>query len=228
VVDVGHGPGIGSRAASDDPAVVTSYGTAVAQGIRDAGLLPVLKHFPGHGQATGDTHDTVAVGPSIDELREVDLVPFAEVLDALAPEPVGVLVGHTTVPGLVDEPASQAPEVIDGLLREELGFDGLVVSDALGMAAAGQPDQGSALVGFLRSGGDLGIIGPGGSIEGRRAVRAALAEGTLTVEQVDRAALRVFAAKGLDPCAVAPDDPPEVEQDPGPSDDPVVNPTEVP
>ncbi|MCU0284179.1 MAG: hypothetical protein MUD13_09850 [Candidatus Nanopelagicales bacterium] len=228
VVDVGHGPGIGWRSASADPAVVAGYGTAVAQGIRDAGLLPVLKHFPGHGRATGDSHDGLVAGPPIEALRAVDLVPFAAVLGALEPEPAGVLVGHTTIPGLVDQPASQAPEAIEGLLREELGFTGLVISDALGMAASGQPDQGSALVGFLRAGGDLGILGPGGSVEGRAAVRAALVEGTLDAARVDEAAARVLVAKGMDPCAIVPGPAPRVGQDTGPSDAPVVNPTEVP
>lgn len=201
VVDVGHGPGIGSRSFSSDPDVVAEYGLAAAEGIAQAGLLPVLKHFPGHGRASGDSHDTAVAGPELDTLREVDLVPFERILDK-GPD-TGVLVGHTTVPGLTSDPSSQSPKVIDGLLREDLGFDGLVLSDALGMAAAGQPTQGDALVGFLAAGGDLGIVGPYGSVEGRAAVADALEDGRLTWDRVDQAAARVLAAKSLDPCALA-------------------------
>jgi beta-N-acetylhexosaminidase len=159
------------------------------------------------------------------------------------------MVGHTQVPGTVEEAASQSPAVIEGMLRDELGFDGLVVSDALGMAAAGQPTQGDALVGFLRAGGDLGIVGPGGSQEGHRAVRAALADGTLSQQRVDEAAAAVLAAKGLDPCDLAaqggdqagdqtggqPGDQPGRDASPTPAEDgparsdpPVVNPTREP
>ncbi len=113
------------------------------------------------------------------------------------------MVGHTTIPGYSKEPSSQSRRVIEGLLVDELGFDGLIVSDALGMQAAGAPDQGSALVGFIAAGGDLGIVGPGGSVEGRRALREALEEGTVTPERLNDAAAAVLAAKGIDPCDVA-------------------------
>jgi beta-N-acetylhexosaminidase len=238
VADVGHGPGIGSRSFSSDPDVVARYATATAQGIRAAGLLPVLKHFPGHGRTTGDSHDdATVVGPALAELRATDLQPYTEVFDAMGADEVGVLVGHTQVPGYADAAASQSPAVIDGLLRDELGFRGLVVSDALGMAAAGQPTQGDALVGFLRAGGDLGIVGPGGSQEGRRAVQAALAAGTLDQRRVDEAAAAVLAAKGLDPCdlraeavtATASDGSGDEAPDGGSATDPpVVNPTREP
>ena len=142
------------------------------------------------------------------------------------------MVGHTTIPGYSDGPSSQSQAVIEGLLGQELGFDGLVVSDALGMAAAGEPTQGSALVGFLAAGGDLGIVGPGGSVEGRRAVRAALADGAVTTERLDDAAAAVLAAKGVDPCKVLPKSDREPmrapEESAQPEDGPVVNPTTIP
>lgn len=228
VVDVGHGPGIGSRAPSDDPRVVAEYGRAVAEGIAAAGLLPVLKHFPGHGRSSGDSHDEVVAGPPVDELRATDLVPYEEILGEVD---AGVLVGHTTVPGFAEQPSSQSQQVIEGLLVQELGFDGLVVSDALGMAASGQPTQGDALVGFIAAGGHLGIVGPGGSVEGRRALRAALREGTVSEQRLNGAAAAVLAAKGIDPCSldISAEDPP-AETAPGvaPPDEPVRNPTEEP
>ena len=222
VVDVGFGPGIGSRGYSEDPQVVTEYGTAAAQGYADAGLLPVLKHFPGHGSSTGDTHYELAVGPPIDELRARDLVPFAAIPQEVD---VAVMVGHTTIPGFSEQPSSQSRGVIDGLLGDELGFDGLVVSDALGMKASGEPTQGGALVGFVAAGGDLGIVGPGGSVEGRRALRKALDQGTVTQERLNDAAAAVLAAKGIDPCDLAGDPAPTVDDTGVPSDPVVINPT---
>ncbi len=225
VVDVGHGPGIGSRSYSWDPQVVTEYAGAAAQGYADAGLLPVLKHFPGHGSATGDSHYEPAVGPPIEELRARDLLPFERIPGEVD---VGVMVGHTTIPGSSGTPSSQSRQVIEGLLVDELGFEGLIVSDALGMEASGQPTQGDALVGFVVAGGDLGIVGPGGSVEGRRALRRALDDGTLTQQRLDDAAAAVLAAKGVDPCDVTGVPEPEVEDSDVPSDPAVINPTEEP
>ncbi len=225
VVDVGHGPGIGSRAYSDDPDVVAEYGAAAARGYADAGLLPVLKHFPGHGSATGDTHLELAVGPPIDELRASDLIPFRVIPQEVD---VAVMVGHTRIPGYSRQPASQSPKVIGELLVDELDFDGLIVSDALGMAASGEPTQGAALVGFVAAGGDLGIVGPGGSVEGRRALRRALADGTVTQERLNDAAATVLAVKGIDPCDVAGVPAPVVPDSEVPSDPAVINPTNEP
>jgi beta-N-acetylhexosaminidase len=225
VVDVGFGPGIGSRSYSNDPQVVSEYGTATAQGYADAGLIPVLKHFPGQGSATADTHYELAVGPGIDALRDRDLLPFGAIPQAVD---VAVMVGHTTIPGYSEEPSSQSRRAIEGLLVDEVGFDGLIVSDALGMAASGAPSQGEALVAFVSAGGDLGIVGPGGSVEGRRALRAALKDGTVTQERLNDAAAAVLAAKGIDPCDVAGGPAPEVDDSDVPSDPAIINPSEEP
>jgi beta-N-acetylhexosaminidase len=226
VVDVGHGPGIGSRAYSPDPEVVTRYGLAAAQGLADAGMIPVLKHFPGHGRSSGDSHDSLVTGPSIRKLRKVDLIPFREIPRRAD---VAVMVGHTSIPGYSELPSTQSAQAITGLLTEELGFSGLIVSDALGMAASGVESQGDALVGFVAAGGDLGIVGPGGSIEGRDAMRAALDAGTLPEDRLNDAAAAVLAAKDVDPCDVVggPDPSATPSDTAGTSDDPVVNPTDT-
>jgi beta-N-acetylhexosaminidase len=225
VVDVGSGPGIGSRSYSDDPQVVTDYGTAAARGYADGGLIPVLKHFPGQGSSTADTHYELAVGPPIDDLRARDLLPFEAIPRAVD---VAVMVGHTTIPGYSEQPSSQSRRAIEGLLVDEVGFGGLIVSDALGMAASGAPNQGEALVGFIAAGGDLGIVGPGGSVEGRRALRAALEDGTVTQERLNDAAAAVLSAKGIDPCDVAGGPPPEADDSDVPTDPAVINPAEEP
>ncbi len=129
VVDVGSAGGIGDRSFGDTSDVVTSKAGAYAAGLRDAGILPVLKHFPGQGHADADTHEGPAVVPSLDLLRTSDLVPYDTLLAAT---PVAVMVGHLDVPDLTKAgvPASLSPAAI-GLLRSGYEFDGLVVTDDL-------------------------------------------------------------------------------------------------
>jgi beta-N-acetylhexosaminidase len=109
--------------------VVTAKAGAYARGLREGGVLPVLKHFPGQGHADADTHESVATVPEIALLRTSDLVPYDSLLDE---DPVGVMVGHLDVPGLTEPgfPASTSPAAI-GLLRAGYEFDGLVMTDDL-------------------------------------------------------------------------------------------------
>ncbi len=195
VVDVnpvgGRSP-LGDRLFGDDPAVVTAYGRATLDGWADAGLLGVLKHFPGHGSASADTHLAAATTPPLDALRQRDLVPYA----ALAPLGPAVMVGHLTVPGLTEPglPASLSPMAITGLLRGELGYaDALVLSDALEMRAVGRvatvPD---AAVLALVAGADV-VLYSGTALTGEviDAVAAAVADGRLPEARVTESATRV-------------------------------------
>ena len=124
VVDVTDAPDdtvIGDRSFSDNPAVVTTYAGEYARGLREAGVLPVLKHFPGHGRASGDSHKTGVVSPPLDDLKSVDLVPYRTLA---AQRPVGVMIGHMQVPNLTGtDPASLSPAAVD-LLRKGTGYDG--------------------------------------------------------------------------------------------------------
>src|SRR4249920_2033961 len=98
---------IGDRSFGSDPAVVTQYAGAYARGLRDAGLLPVLKHFPGHGHGSGDSHTGAVTTPPVADLKNSDLVPYRTLA---AQSPVGVMVGHMQVPGLTgSDPASLSP-----------------------------------------------------------------------------------------------------------------------
>ncbi len=141
VVDVSSQPDdsvIGDRSYSSDPNEVIAYAGAYAQGLRDAGVMPVLKHFPGHGSGSGDSHTGEVTTPSLDGLRQSDLVPYT----ALSQTGVGIMVGHLDVPGLTDPgvPASISPAVM-ALLRDGVGygagpFTGPIFTDDLsGMAA---------------------------------------------------------------------------------------------
>lgn len=129
VVDMG-GPDstyIGDRAYGDDPETVVRYAGAFAAGMGDAGVLPTLKHFPGHGRAPGDSHVTSPTTPPVEELRNHDWVPYRKLGRGVA-----VMMGHLDVPGLSQPglPSSLDPRLYN-VLRSEIGFDGLVVTDEL-------------------------------------------------------------------------------------------------
>jgi beta-N-acetylhexosaminidase len=210
VVDVGGGPAIGSRSYSDDQAVVAEYASAVIAGYRAAGILPVLKHFPGHGRASADTHDGAAVTPPLEDLRGIDLAPYVEIIANAKGENenggengtggVAVMVGHLDVPGLTNgTPASMSPAAITGLLRDELGFSGLVISDALGMGAILQfATPAEAAVQFLIAGGDLAIINLADAADVHAAIVDAVASERLPQARLDEAAERVLQIKGID------------------------------
>ncbi|MBO0866184.1 MAG: glycoside hydrolase family 3 protein, partial [Mycobacterium sp.] len=163
VVDVTNAPDgvIGDRSFSSDPAVVTRYAGAYARGLRDAGLLPVLKHFPGHGHGSGDSHTGAVSTPPLDQLQHDDLVPYRTLV---TPAPVGVMIGHMEVPGLTgDQPASLSRAALQ-LLRDGAGyggppFNGPVFSDDLSSMAAinqrfGVPD---AVLRALQAGTDTAL-----------------------------------------------------------------------
>jgi len=202
VLDVGGGPGIGDRAYGNEPALVTEYGLAVVAGLSDADLVSVVKHFPGHGRASVDSHIDLATTPPLAELTLVDLEPFRAAIDAGV---TAVMVGHLDVPGLTDGmPASLSPAAVSGLLRGELGFEGLVVSDALDMGAITlRWSTAEAVELALNAGVDLLLLGNADELEQIHAgVRAAVETGRLAERRVSEAAARVFATKQLNPCVV--------------------------
>lgn len=192
--DVTTGPGdpvIGSRSPGSDPQVVARQGVAAARGYRDVGVLPVVKHFPGHGSLGTDSHLALPVQDrTLPQLRSSDLVPFRAAVDAGVP---AVMVGHIAVravdPGV---PATVSRPVIGGMLREGLGFEGLVVSDALEMAALrGVPRP---AVGFLRAGGDVVLMPPDPAAT-VATIEAAVRQGRLPRRRLEQAAARSLAAQ---------------------------------
>ncbi len=123
---------IGDRAFSDDPDVVATLGRAAAEGLIDAGVLPVIKHIPGHGRAVVDTHEALpTVDTPLDVLRETDFQPFA----ALSDMPIAMTahIVYQAIDPLF--PATTSPTLIEDIIRGEMGFDGLLLSDDLSMKA---------------------------------------------------------------------------------------------
>ncbi|OMC55932.1 beta-glucosidase [Mycobacterium sp. IS-836] len=203
VVDVTDAPDgvIGDRSFSADPGTVTAYAGAYAQGLRDAGLLPVLKHFPGHGHGSGDSHKGGVVTPPLSDLEANDLVPYRTLVSQL---PVAVMIGHLQVPGLTgDDPASLSRAAVQ-LLRTGTGygappFNGPVFSDDLSSMAAISDRYGvsDAVLRTLQAGTDVALWV---SIEEVPAVldrlEKAVAAGELTMPAVDESLQRVATMKG--------------------------------
>ena len=151
-------PIIGDRAFSHDPDCVARLGAAAIRGFADAGILATAKHFPGHGETVADSHLTLPESPqSSARWRAVEFVPFRQAIRAGVP---AVMVAHLLCPALDPEsPSSLSRPIITGILREELGYDGVVVSDDLEMEAiSARLDLGEAAVRFLEAGGDLILI----------------------------------------------------------------------
>ncbi|UNK50384.1 beta-N-acetylhexosaminidase [Lysobacter sp. S4-A87] len=135
VVDLGRGNlAIGNRAFSEDPAVVAEFTRAYVRGMHAAGMAATLKHFPGHGSVQADTHFDDAVDPRpLDELRATDLIPFVAGIEAKAD---AVMMAHVKYPAVAPEPAGYSKFWINDVLRNEMGFRGVVFSDDIGMKAA--------------------------------------------------------------------------------------------
>jgi beta-N-acetylhexosaminidase len=203
VVDIGDQPAstvIGDRSFSADPAVAARYAGAFAAGLRSAGVLPVFKHFPGHGHASGDSHKGRVTTPPLAQLRAADLRPYA---DLLGTGPAAVMVGHLDVPGLTQGlPTSLMPATYR-LLRDDYRFDGLVLTDDLGAmkAVTGAFTLPEAVVRALSAGADAALWSSGAqdatAIGGiLDSLEKAMADGRLDPSANDRAVARVLAAKG--------------------------------
>jgi beta-N-acetylhexosaminidase len=163
VADVNSNPAnpvIGTRSFGAAPDRVAAHVAAWVEAKQATGVAACVKHFPGHGDTSVDSHIGLpTVGVGADVLEERELVPFRAAVDAGA---AAVMTAHLLVPALdPDRPATFSPLVVDGLLRQGLGFDGVVVTDALDMAgASGSVGRPEAAVRALEAGCDLLCLGP--------------------------------------------------------------------
>jgi beta-N-acetylhexosaminidase len=206
VVDVTDAPAdtvIGDRSFSADPATVTTYAGAYARGLREAGLLPVLKHFPGHGRASGDSHAGAVVTPPLSDLQNVDLVPYRTLA---AQAPVAVMIGHLEVPGLTgDDPASLNPAAVALLRGGGYGgrpFDGPVFTDDLSSmkAISNRFGVADAVLKALQAGADTALWVTTGEVPAvLDLLESAVAGGELSMANIDASVLRMAATKGPNP-----------------------------
>ena len=199
VLDVNSNPQnpvIGRRAISQNPETVARFGTEVFKGIMDSQAIPVGKHFPGHGDTATDSHVSLPViEKTLDQLRENELVPFKRVIEEGIP---AIMVGHLLIPKLDSQPATFSEVLINGLLREDFGFKGVVFSDDLTMGAVTQTMKPSdAALEFILSGGDVALIchGMEEPLEAIENIRIAYNEGILSEEELDIRVRRILQLK---------------------------------
>jgi beta-N-acetylhexosaminidase len=209
VVDVTDAPDdtvIGDRSFSDNTAVVTQYAGEYARGLRDAGVLPVLKHFPGHGRASGDSHKGWVVTPPLGDLKNLDLGPYRTLLGQL---PVGVMIGHMQVPGLTgNDPASLSSAAV-ALLRKgtDYGgppFNGPVFTDDLSTmkAITERYSVPEAALKALQAGSDNALwVSTAEVVAVLDRLEAALANHELSTANVDASVRRMANAKAFSICA---------------------------
>lgn len=183
---------IGDRAYSDDYDEAAELVAAAVKGFHDGGVICCLKHFPGHGSTETDSHNGAAtVDKTLPQLRQEDLKPFVSGIAAGADM---VMVGHLTVPTMDDAPASVSRKIVTNLLRYDLGFRGVIVTDGLQMQALTQYTDGEKAVLALAAGNDmlLEISDVPGTVA---AIEKALADGTLSRAALDESVLRILQLK---------------------------------
>jgi beta-N-acetylhexosaminidase len=191
-------PIINTRSFGEDPQQVGDLVVAYIKGARDNGMMTTVKHFPGHGDTATDSHLSVAqVTGDQARLQSVELPPFRR---AIAAGVDSVMVAHVTVPALDPDPnrvATTSPAVVTNLLKQQLGFKGIVVTDALDMAGLTRlyaANIGRAAVDAFKAGNDLLII-PADLDASYRAMLQAVQSGEIGPAQLDASVLKILKAK---------------------------------
>ena len=183
------------RAFSDDPETVTNLCAAFSDGLQSKGVMACYKHFPGHGGTAEDSHEGFASSMHMpEEFAVLDLPPFSY---AAGREIPFIMVGHITLPNVTREeaPASLSHEITTQLLRDELGFRGIAITDSLDMGAITQNyPAGEAAVQAVLAGQDMLLIGDGFD-ESYDAVTKAVEDGTIPGERLDEAVGRILRVK---------------------------------
>lgn len=198
VADVATNPDnpiIGVRSFGSDAALVSQMVAKEVEGMQSQGVSAVIKHFPGHGDTAEDSHAEAAVSyKTIDELRGTEFLPFSAGIESGTDM---VMVGHIAVPNILGDytPATLSEQMITGYLREELGYDGVVITDAMRMGAiVNYYDPAQAVVMVLQAGGDM-ILMPEDFISARQAVLDAVSNNVLTEERIDESLRRIYRVK---------------------------------
>ena len=221
VLDVWSNPGntvIGQRAFSADARTVAGLGPAAARRMMDQGIIPAVKHFPGHGDTAVDSHVGLpVVDKSPEELEETELIPLRAAIQSAGTDGQvpAVMVAHILLTQLDPErPASLSPAVVTGLLRDELGFAGAVLTDDLTMGAVTQSyGLGEAAVLAVEAGCDILLVchGPDSVPAVRTALLEAAASGRITAERLDESVYRILRLKTEYALTNEPVSPPDLE-----------------
>ncbi len=184
---------IGNRAYSDDYAQAATLVSAAVEGYHRGGVITVLKHFPGHGGTNEDSHDGLAyVDATVEDLKKNELQPFKAGIEAGADM---VMAGHLVVSSLdPDMPATLSSKVVPELLRKELGYDGIVITDGMSMGAMDNYDYATIVKGIFDADIDI-ILEPDDLEKYIGAIQDALEDGTIKQEQIDAKVKKILTLK---------------------------------
>lgn len=195
VVDPLRSDTMGLRSFSSDAAVAADMVRAEVEGFRDKKMLCCAKHFPGIGAAAGDSHEgAITIEATNEELETVDLVPFRAAIEAGVPM---IMVGHVSLPNIVGDstPAPLSSAVVQGMLRDSLGYTGIIVTDSLSMGAiTDYYTPAEAAVAALKAGCGIPLM-PERLDEAYQGVLSAVQVGELTEERLDESLTRILTAK---------------------------------
>ncbi len=186
---------IGDRSFGSDPERVTRMASAVSDGLHAEGVLSAFKHFPGHGATEADTHEGYAyTEKTYEELRAAELIPFAAAKECGVDM---VMVAHISLPNVVGDstPSSLSHKMITEILRGDLGFEGLVVTDSMSMGAVTEHySSGEAAAKAVEAGADL-LLMPKNFQEAFQGIRDAVSSGRITEERIEESLQRILRVK---------------------------------
>lgn len=197
VVDVNSNPDnpiINIRSFGEDPELVARLGSAFIRGCQDGRLIATAKHFPGHGDTSLDSHTTLAFIPATRErLEKVELYPFKL---AIKTGVKSIMTAHIAIPEIDDDiPSTLSEKIINGILRKELGFKGVVVTDAMSMGGITKNYWiGEAAVKAIVAGVDMVLIPPA-PLSAIEAIKDAYRRGIITEKRIDESVRRILSAK---------------------------------
>lgn len=197
VADVNNNPLnpiINTRSFGENPDLVAAMTTAYVRGMQDGGMIATVKHFPGHGDTETDSHSALPVLPFQQaRLDSLELRPFRAAVDAGV---LSVMTGHLELPALdAERPATLSPRIITGLLRDDLGFDGLVVTDGLNMRGVQVGRSMSDVVVMALEAGVDQLILTHDEYRAKAAVLRAIQRGRLDESRIDASVRRILRAK---------------------------------
>ena len=186
---------IGDRSFGSDATLVSDMVSSVVKGLRETGVSAALKHFPGHGSTIADSHKGTSVSTrTLDELRTIDFLPFKAGIDAGADF---VMVSHMTLTEISDNdlPSSVSKQVITDMLKGELGYKGIVITDSFSMGAITENyTQGEAAVMAVEAGADM-ILMPSDIKKAHGAIVKAVNSGKITKERIDESVRKILTIK---------------------------------
>lgn len=186
---------IGQRSFGSDPILVSRHGLALSKGLEENGVISVYKHFPGHGNTSVDSHEALPiVDKTKEELLELDLIPF---IDAINNNADFIMIGHLAVPSITGDntPASLSKKLVTDFLKNELKFNGLVVTDALNMKALTNYYKDEEICSkAVEAGVDI-LLMPSTSRNCLKSIQNAIANNTITEERIDESVRKILRLK---------------------------------